>query len=177
MSEPSGLVPVRFYSPHPPEECVRRLRETTGGGLLPQFSGRKVAGRVTESAVSIVKNNDYNNCFQPCLKAGLLGEGGGTLITGALGPATQGLYFSRLWFLGAAVVTVYLWSTAPHGGESVVAGWARTLAGPVLMALGWVMAAIGHHVSRNEGEFLKSFIIEVLDARELTVPSPFPPRE
>ena len=167
------LANVRFLSPHPPEECVRRLEETVAKGMFFRFSGKPVEGSVSDTEISIRKKLSYRNTCQFTLDATLEPEGSGTVIAGTLGRDWLWHHFDLIWILGVAVILVVM-EMDVFGGFTLQHLPELLMYGLGIWFVGWICARWGRYATRDEDEFLKRHVIETLDAREVSAPVPDP---
>jgi hypothetical protein len=160
----------RLFTKLQPTECVSRLSAAIDAerfGLptsMERWWGLKpvkhVAGRVSESSLRLRKHIQYRNSFQTLLRARMKPLAGGTIITGnlAMHPAVWCFIFVGFAFL----VTI--------GGLGMVLGaaegnWIAIPVPLIMLALMFGLVRIGRYAARDEGRFLKDFLIQTLDAQ------------
>ena len=161
---------LNLISPYPLDECHRRLKDSVNTSWFPYFSSYSVVGRVYERSFKIAKKVTYRNSFQTFLNASFGPDPQGTRITGSFGMHPVVIPFMTVWFgmvtLGLVFSLVNLfshyWGDATRNVEwmGIVIPW-------FLLLVGFLLITTGRCFARGEDRYLKSFLIELLDAREV----------
>jgi hypothetical protein len=161
-----------FHSPHPIEECYRRLKEAVDTSLFPYFSSKQVAGRVSKRSISIRKRIYYRNSFQAVLRASLKPSPSGTEIisTVSLHPFVK--IFMFIWFgglimIGGIIFVIALSSYFKENSLKDIGSIMWILIPPGMAIFGIALLKFGKYLARDESKVLKRFLIDLLDAEEI----------
>jgi hypothetical protein len=156
---------ITLHSPLAPVALATRLRDVLGDSSARPAAG--VTGRGSEQDMRLwVYRPNLQNSFQTGLKATLDAEGGGTRITGTLGPPASAKLFMVVWFgfLGIFVVA---------GGVAMLAAGASPLASapfvgfPLgMMAFGGGLWKLGTWNDRKDRAAILHFLADTVQARE-----------
>ena len=153
------------------EECHELLKESVDTSPFPYFSSKQVAGRVSEKFISIRKKIRYRNSFQTVMLASLKAGVKGTEITATIGLHPFVKPFMFMWFggvivIGGIILVISLLSLItgkPASGMGVLG-----VLIPLAIAIGGTgLLKFGIYLARGEAEFLKAFLIDLLDADEI----------
>ena len=163
-----------FLSPHSVEECHRRLKESVETSFFPYFSSKKVTGRVSREFISISKKIIYMNSFQTVFRASLKSSGEGTELIGTfdLHPFVKIFMYFWLGFLFLVGGTIFIFTLysfvikkAPIDIDLIMG-----ILIPSGMALfGVALLFVGKWFASDESAFIKSFLDDLLDAKESSV--------
>jgi hypothetical protein len=168
----SGNQKIILRSSCSPEECYKRLKASVDTSFFMRDTSKKVIGAVSRSSFWFRKRISYRNSFQTVLKASLKQAVNGTELT-----VTTGLYPTTKWFmifwLGIVVlvavfqlsltVASFFIKEAPKDIGSIIGKLI-----PVALAIaGFAILKFGRYLARNESDFLKAFLIDLLEAQEV----------
>jgi len=162
---------LRFRSPHPPDECVRRMKELVAFSIFGFAVKKPFVGRVSEKSFLITKKVRYRNSFKPWLRGKLAPLGSGTEIEANIGMHPFAKVFLCLWFgafavIGSGFVCVSLYQIV--GEEDWGVEQAKFLIIPLGMAaFGVALVKLGRYLAGGEPVELKSFLCKTLDAKEV----------
>jgi hypothetical protein len=154
-----------------PPECEARLRPCLAG--WPMFRPTKehqVSGSVSASGFALTKAIGFRNSFQTEARGTFLPERRGTRIPVTFGPSPLVWVFGLIWFLFvvaliAAAVPAWLSRQGPSNLVDVVI--------PVAVVLGGVLLfGVGRALARGEDVFLRRFLLETLEAEEVSAEPP-----
>ena len=128
-------------------------------------------GRVTEFSFCIRKRNGYRNSFQSLLSGSLRSEAGGTVISGVFGMDmfVRLFMFASFTFVvlvGGITVVVSVGSIFFNTGVPLKNAWVGVVFPFVILAFGTGLVRFGRHPARNEGRFLRGFLIKTLNAHQ-----------
>jgi hypothetical protein len=164
---------LEVFSPFTPADCASRLREAIDSGLRASLFGlgsKPVIGKVSESSVRLHRRTRYSNSFQTLLTAAMRPEQGGTVISGecAMHPFVR--IFMVVWVCALAFIGVTLFLTVGWKALSGRSGDNREALLSVIIPLGMLAFGIGlvrfgRYLTRNDPQFLRDFLIQILDAR------------
>jgi hypothetical protein len=164
---------LHLFSPFPPEQCVSRLTAAIDRerpiSLTTFFGSKPVIGYVTESSLRLRKRITYRNSWQRHLTATMRPVGGGTTICGSFSLHRFVRAFMAFWFCGViifAFVGVVIFVTSLTSGGSGHGVWVVIVIAPVMLAFGSALVRFGEFLSRDEGRFLKDFLVRTLNAEE-----------
>jgi hypothetical protein len=158
---------ISLFSPHPPDECARRLRLVTDPPR--RFRGRNpLVGTVEDTSLRLRRRIAYRNSFQIHLAADLLPENGGSRLQCRFGMHRLAVAFIVVWFslvgIGLAIgiaAAFDLLGSAPavHGPL-----WPAAIV-PVLMAVfAVVWLKFARRLAVEDEAFLLEFLRFSLDA-------------
>ncbi len=172
-SEPGCL---DLYSPLPPEECVKRLKECIDQERFPSFSftslfGKNaIAGYVDSTSFRLRKRIAYRNSFQTFLKGIMKPEGTGTIIQGVFAPHGFTMAFMLVWFGGVAVIgglvfvsSLFMLMVDPHSPKNPALG---VIVPPAMLAFGFALVRFGRYLARDEAKFLAGAVRHILEAED-----------
>jgi len=168
-TNPNKLI---FHSPHPVEECYRRLKESVDTSFFPYFSSKQVAGSVSKSSVSLRKRISYRNSFQTVLRASLKPSAVGTEIISTIGLHPHVKIFMFIWFGGLTIIggTIFVVALSFVFGESAhisIGAVMGMLIPPGMAVFGIGLLKFGKYLARDESILLIDFITDRLDAKEV----------
>ena len=162
---------ITLISPHSAEECRRRLRENITSSWIPALSDKKLAGSVYTKSFEIRKKIDYQNSFQIYLSGSFKPDQNGTIITGELDNLPFLRVFKYLWFgfltlveaiVGVPALIFIFKNGIRNNGDTLMAFLVPTF----MILFGIVLFVVGPTLAAGEPEFIKGFLMELLDARE-----------
>ena len=120
----------------------------------------------------IWKRINYWNSFQTVLMASLKPSGSGTELRGIFGlhPFVKVSMF--VWFGGVALIgglffIITLTSVFTKETSIGIGTISELLVVPVMVLFGIGLLLLGKYIGRDEVAFLKAFLVEVLDAKEI----------
>jgi len=166
---------VQLYSPHPPAECVARLRAVINSEhlfCLPNWFGTEpVSGRVTETSLRLSKRIWYRNSFQSFLFAKMRPEAGGTVISGKVGMHPFTSVFMCIWLgvafiFGGIILVPSVRSLIAHPDNIQQETWVGCAVPLLMPTFGFCLVWCGRFLARNEDRFLTDFLSQTLDAKE-----------
>ncbi|MGE0045455.1 MAG: hypothetical protein AB7J28_11035 [Hyphomonadaceae bacterium] len=147
-------------SPHPPEECARRLNEAMDSPM--SLLGSKPAlGTAGPQAAQLRRRTPYRNSFKQHMNVAIAPEGQGAKLSCRMSPSVFASVFLVFWCL---VLLIMLFGIA----AGVFAGELSPvfLIVPfIMLALGLGIAAIGRGLSNSDEPILLDFLRRTLDAR------------
>ena len=157
-----------------PEECSHRLEPLVipwGSRMAlvwptKELLGRPLVGMVSPAGFALRKKLPYKNDLQTEASARFEIAPDGTRLRVRLGARSWVLYFMLLWL---SVITIimgavpFLCQAYPRSCHGNLPPWAA-FSIPVFAAC---ILVLGRWLSRNEGEFLVSFLKEKLSAEEV----------
>jgi|GEM_PF-1959228 len=141
---------------------------------LALFNFKPVAGRASNSFIYLHKQLGYfRNSFQDFLKASMKETAQGTEIKGKVGMHAFVTLFSIVWFSmaillgGPMMITILIDLFTQSDSHHLKDTW-LSLVNPLIFPLfGYGLIRVGRYLARNEYQFLKDFLIQTLDAREI----------
>ncbi|MEO5925539.1 MAG: hypothetical protein ABIR70_17085 [Bryobacteraceae bacterium] len=156
--------PNRFelFSPYPPEECIGRLSAAldvpSKDGVLP------IVGTFIASRVWLRKRIWYQNSFQTFLVVSIRPMKRGSAIRGSLG------VHGGVWLLFALTYgAILVWALAAlRRGDQTGAGVSFGL----FSLFGIVLFQFGRLFAREDGPFLKDFVVRTLKAKDSRIDRP-----
>jgi hypothetical protein len=161
---------LELFSPLPPEECVERLCAATDpDGGFSFFGGNPVVGRISGRTVRLRKRIYYGNSFQILFTGTLQPAGAGTMLRGRFGIQRWVWGFMVFWFAFNSLVGGILFVATlvtVLGGPMQAKGdpWVGLVVPPGLVLFGAGLLWFGRYLARDEPEFLRGFLVEVLEA-------------
>jgi hypothetical protein len=161
-----------FLSPHSMEECHKRLKGSVDTSFFLHFSSKQVAGKVSKELISIRKRINYGNSFQTVLKASLKPSENGTelLFTIGLHPFVKifmSIWFGGLFVIGGLIFIITLSSLFEKNASADSGMIMGILIPPGMAIFGIALLKFGRYLARNESAFLKTFLVHLLDAKEI----------
>jgi hypothetical protein len=166
---------ITLISPHPAEECHRRLEESVEKSFFPIFCDKAVVGTVSNMSFNIRKLKKYRNAFQRILSATYYQTPQGTIINGGFGTHPIVWAILALWYgfialvvsvLGFLAITDYLKNNhqIDTGALLLILYFFMFALCPVLLAV------IGRLLAKDEPALITKFLVDLLDAKELEIP-------
>jgi hypothetical protein len=153
-----------------PEECIRRIQESTDPGqrTLFSFSGYKGSKRLLlkfdGNQFVLWKRRYYRNDFSPYFYGTLSPENQGTRIQGHFDISRWTKIFMRIWLGGVILFTLpVLIATlrqTSHGDA-----WVGVAVPIGLIAFGILMPNFGRWLGGNEEKYIKDFLATTLLAQ------------
>lgn len=162
---------ITLISPHPVDECRRRLKENVSSAWITIFSDKKLAGSVYANSFEIRKKIDYQNSFQIFLFGTFQSDQNGTIISGKFDRRPSLKLFKYLWvgFLtlieivaGIPALIFIIKNGIRNSGDALMAFFVPTF----LILLGIVLLFVVPKLADDEPEFIKNFLMQLLDAQE-----------
>ena len=145
-----------ILTPFSPEECVERLRAAL---VTPDKDGTlTVDGTFFAKRVWLSKRIWYRNSFQTFLVVSLHPLGQGSLIRVSMGVHVVVWAFLAIWYGGIFTAAIARLQFGDLNGMGVLFG---------VSLVGVVALWVGRILARDEGPFLKNFVVRALNAKEL----------
>ncbi|MGD9367727.1 MAG: hypothetical protein PVH87_18650 [Desulfobacteraceae bacterium] len=146
--------------------------DSVDNSFFSQSGSKPIAGKVTRTSINIRKVISYRNSFQIMLKASLKEDSGGTTIICRFGLHTFVKFFMYFWFGFIVLFGGIFWIVVV--GAHILTGkipegeaWMGVLIPPILVVFGIGLLKFGKYLSKDEPGFLKDFLINLLDAKEI----------
>jgi hypothetical protein len=163
---------ITLFSPHSPNECASRLTAAmdpeTVFSWSSMFGSKPVIGEVRGNSLELRKRIIYRNSFQPSLSATIEPVPGGTVISGVMRMHPFVVIFMCAWL---GIVFCVGGATFLSAVGEVLNGNAPNRVGVLvpsgMFVFGIVLLWFGRFLGRNEAGFIKRFLIQTLDGREL----------
>jgi hypothetical protein len=157
---------VEFVSPHPVEECKRRIEAqmNTPFSVLALAEARPLIGRFRETWLRARRRPLwYRNSFQTYLSAELVAEDGETRIRCRFSMHPLVKAFMTLWFSVLVLVGGFMFIDALR--PDVARGFA--LAVPLMLMLvgGAALVGFGRYMARGDRRFLTDLVQKTLNAK------------
>ena len=171
---------INIYSPHPVVECYARIKKSLPKS--PRFSlmppDTPLSGFISPENfvitkkipnMSIPKTVPAVDMFQTMLKASFKTYKDGTLIQGKMGPNLIAKYVLSICFSFMLTIPVFfLFSPFFESKTTMVSGFLMIAAFLILStAFIYIFEKLSWFYSRGESDFLKNFLIDLLDAEEI----------
>ena len=134
------------------------------------FGSHAVTGALIGRRLWAKKRIAGRNPCQTILRATLSEQEGGTRLRCRFGLSLFFLLFSIAWLSGCVLIGGPMFGlalAAVIARPAQLLGWAGPFLLPLPVMLGWFwgMVALGLHLARDEGRFLRDFLRRTLDAR------------
>lgn len=159
-----------LVSPLPVQECIRRLRAATDGGL--SIAGTKpVLGTVGERSIRLRQRTLYRHTAQVWLSGDFSEDGGETRLHCRLGMHPYFRTFLKYWTAVVMVVAgtffvhaARVWLTEPEAVSPHL--WIGIVLPLLLCGFGVVLLKFGDQIPGEEPRFLIEFLERTIQARE-----------
>ncbi len=163
---------IIFRSPHSADECHRRLKESVETSLFPYFSSKIAVGKVSREFISISKKIAYRNSFQTVFRASMRPLGGETELIGTFGLHPFVKIFMCIWFgfiflIGGAIFAFTSYSIFIKEAPIDIGSIMGMLIPPAMVFFGVALLLVGRHLASDESAFIKTFLSDLLDAKEI----------
>ena len=157
----------------PVDQCLQRIKAAIDSPWI-LFGSKPVVGWCGSATFRGHKRISYRNSFQTHVVARFSANDGGTAISCRFGMHPAVIAFMAVWFFGVISIGGAL-IVAFFTGHLIQAGHESANLPPVfgalipvgMLAFGCVLVGVGRRVARGEAAFLKNFLLETLDAKEL----------